>query len=205
MQSQNLGVFSAQAEVFLFNEKDCILLASFLRASGGVSAFYDTDVFPEAFSPRKRRCFLGEGGFVTSFTVFSAQAEVFPCSSGASELSRGFLRASGGVSTIIGRKTVDLLFSPRKRRCFLFKPTFFLPTLVFSAQAEVFPHKPFISLCLFCFLRASGGVSKTERREIITCRFSPRKRRCFCRWNIKVFASRVFSAQAEVFLASRTP
>ena len=55
----NIGacVFSAQAEVFLVQLASMPCLASFLRASGGVSTRYIVQLWSCGFSPRKRRCF----------------------------------------------------------------------------------------------------------------------------------------------------
>ena len=50
------------------------------------------------------------------------------------------------------------------------------------------------------FLRASGGVSFVVHPSHRISKFSPRKRRCFCRWRNPSCQRPVFSAQAEVFL-----
>ena len=71
-------VFSAQAEVFLFDDPVKEGAKSFLRASGGVSTAPTAAKAAAAFSPRKRRCFYGEHYKTELMAVFSAQAEVFP-------------------------------------------------------------------------------------------------------------------------------
>ena len=71
--------------------------------------------------------------------------------------------------------------------------------MVFSAQAEVFPACSPLRHFDLCFLRASGGVSRQRERIPDPEKFSPRKRRCFCRRAIQARSADVFSAQAEVF------
>ncbi len=96
-----------------------------------------------------------------AFSVFSAQAEVFPAVCSGRLFVRGFLRASGGVSIIMASFRALPRFSPRKRRCFheAYVDTF--RRAVFSAQAEVFPRRCTATLGCPGFLRASGGVSDT--------------------------------------------
>ena len=55
---------------------------------------------------------------------------------------------------------------------------------------------------IYSFLRASGGVSKSFMIYIEVDKFSPRKRRCFYLLVSRLPASKVFSAQAEVFPVS---
>ena len=77
------------------------LSAGFLRASGGVSVFDGQVDAAGMFSPRKRRCFYDLAGLGRNHEVFSAQAEVFlPVYSWRFAVVR-FLRASGGVSTML--------------------------------------------------------------------------------------------------------
>ena len=78
-----------------------LLLPRFLRASGGVSFFPASSLSPFLFSPRKRRCFSGCAVMVAAEDVFSAQAEVFLFHSRNKQVQRRFLRASGGVSTMV--------------------------------------------------------------------------------------------------------
>ncbi len=73
---------------------------------------------PRTFSPRKRRCFQIQESTIIQDGVFSAQAEVFLKQQGDLRLSKGFLRASGGVSKIGPLENGGIEFSPRKRRCF---------------------------------------------------------------------------------------
>ena len=118
MQSQNLGVFSAQAEVFLIHTAQFCTYTSFLRASGGVSHGGSIYAHNLVFSPRKRRCFSRIPSRARSRAVFSAQAEVFLHRINATLNPSGFLRASGGVSNTLARQDGKSTFSPRKRRCF---------------------------------------------------------------------------------------
>ena len=92
----------------------------------------------KAFSPRKWRCFRDVHDVCLCLRVFSAQAEVFLRHATNWPVLLGFLRASGGVSTIAGRRIAELLFSPRKRRCFSRRRRCRKRYLVFSAHAEVF-------------------------------------------------------------------
>ena len=113
-----------------------------------------------------------------------------------------FLRASGGVSALCKERAAKTKFSPRKRRCFSNPGGSLRAECVFSAQAEVFLVCPAAVISGFCFLRASGGVSKSNSSDRRLNEFSPRKRRCF---SVKIFGQSpapVFSAQAEVFLCS---
>ena len=112
------GVFSAQAEVFLWRTYSTSALSRFLRASGGVSAATATNADKVEFSPRKRRCFYRNRDFSGQSRVFSAQAEVFPSFDGGTLFVAGFLRASGGVSKTVVSMLFQYMFSPRKRRCF---------------------------------------------------------------------------------------
>ena len=152
-------VFSAQAEVFLVVLSKRLSSMSFLRASGGVSSTAKGAKCTLGFSPRKRRCFYGRVRCRGFRRVFSAQAEVFLPYSKKSGTSTCFLRASGGVSCIRQRLSVDIQFSPRKRRCFLPIVLGFISLRVFSAQAEVFLWLMTANETNACFLRASGGVS----------------------------------------------
>ncbi len=155
---------------------------------------------PFLFSPRKRRCFSSFTSSPVERSVFSAQAEVFLIHRSLRSLWKSFLRASGGVSIDFDIAPIMSEFSPRKRRCFFHCLHIRLFWRVFSAQAEVFLTRNFISSVGFCFLRASGGVSIVRGGIHREERFSPRKRRCF--WWSKYYAdsAQVFSAQAEVFL-----
>ncbi len=131
-------VFSAQAEVFPLTSWTTSGLLCFLRASGGVSKYdfeFDHD---RLFSPRKRRCFYLVKYEKQKARVFSAQAEVFLARKKRENLSKGFLRASGGVSSALSYSSCAILFSPRKRRCFLPNGLLAIRSTVFSAQAEVF-------------------------------------------------------------------
>ena len=74
-----------------------------------------------------------------------------------------FLRASGGVSYRTVHEKYRTLFSPRKRRCFLAKKVDKEIGKVFSAQAEVFLVAIATVIFVYCFLRASGGVSTGGR------------------------------------------
>ena len=152
-------VFSAQAEVFHRSKISLTLRISFLRASGGVSKIMNTTKFSRKFSPRKRRCFFVNNIINGMFAVFSAQAEVFPQVQLMCLLLMGFLRASGGVSSLMLRLGIDVVFSPRKRRCFRCFARIPRSVKVFSAQAEVFPDFYCRLSSQVCFLRASGGVS----------------------------------------------
>ena len=111
-------VFSARAEVFpgrsLRENQD----ASFLRASGGVSTFYLRPFCPFPFSPRERRCFYTLYSCQNLTQVFSARAEVFPWRRLEFPGDLRFLRASGGVSTVVAGPANEKRFSPRERRCF---------------------------------------------------------------------------------------
>ncbi len=78
MLIQNLGVFSAQAEVFPPENASKCDETGFLRASGGVSTRGTQECKRAPFSPRKRRCFHTGRLSIGSRKVFSAQAEVFP-------------------------------------------------------------------------------------------------------------------------------
>ena len=111
-------VFSAQAEVFPAGIRPSARPPSFLRASGGVSLCHHSENPKYQFSPRKRRCFPPRFRIRLVFSVFSAQAEVFPKNGTARNHGSGFLRASGGVSLFLCMEFVDIGFSPRKRRCF---------------------------------------------------------------------------------------
>ncbi len=161
-----------------------------------------TATIPHGFSPRKRRCFSRSSCASSPRRVFSAQAEVFLFALDGVEFENGFLRASGGVSTLEGRKTKRLLFSPRKRRCFYPLSLFKIVFSVFSAQAEVFLAVVARIYSKYCFLRASGGVSRLPGDGRAVRGFSPRKRRCFFGRASIVWTSTVFSAQAEVFLCN---
>ena len=97
----------------------------------------------------------------------------------ASLISRGFLRASGGVSKVDGYKVPCVWFSPRKRRCFHAKIYGRAHVRVFSAQAEVFLLDYKVNYTVDSFLRASGGVSVARHQVLRDNGFSPRKRRCF--------------------------
>ena len=72
-----MGVFSAQAEVFLSVDLKCNSIIGFLRASGGVSNVLGNIEDIKKFSPRKRRCFSKHKRSAAKSAVFSAQAEVF--------------------------------------------------------------------------------------------------------------------------------
>ena len=131
-------VFSAQAEVFPTAHGVGTGLGCFLRASGGVSIGSCNSFKRFGFSPRKRRCFdYRERQHGLGF-VFSAQAEVFLRRNTSFCSERSFLRASGGVSPCKAPPGKVILFSPRKRRCFLIPKIQRQRDGVFSAQAEVF-------------------------------------------------------------------
>ncbi len=131
------------------------------------------------FSPRKRRCFLCWWWIFYWMRVFSAQAEVFLGWSLIIYAFLCFLRASGGVSSGVEPSADNLLFSPRKRRCFQRNRNYRHHREVFSAQAEVFPQPSHKVSVLTGFLRASGGVSTRDDVCTPVRKFSPRKRRCF--------------------------
>ena len=152
-------VFSAQAEVFLYNQSGRKPKGRFLRASGGVSTQKLNTLNGWAFSPRKRRCFSEKARADIVAKVFSAQAEVFQLLSMAGQGAQSFLRASGGVSKKLENRSKQGGFSPRKRRCFRGDPKPGNGNAVFSAQAEVFLNLMSSSLTSIRFLRASGGVS----------------------------------------------
>ena len=173
------NVFSAQAEVFLPAKMVSASTPGFLRASGGVSIKGSVGSLGSAFSPRKRRCFFGIRLAVYQGIVFSAQAEVFLVGESKPESNIGFLRASGGVSTLVAMHKHHVVFSPRKRRCFFGSSTLAAMKAVFSAQAEVFLWHPLQLDCCQGFLRASGGVSVPFTPARVEGVFSPRKRRCF--------------------------
>ena len=170
------------------------VLLGFLRASGGVS-FTVVFTFKRCkFSPRKRRCFLNWTPFTKSLWVFSAQAEVFLSHSVRVAVHTCFLRASGGVSQEFIRRSKELEFSPRKRRCFQSQSRMTELFLVFSAQAEVFLYPPQTSTIFAGFLRASGGVSTDVLSLSRISLFSPRKRRCFLMYICGCSCKSVFSA-----------
>ena len=77
MLIQNLGVFSAYAEVFLLATSVIGLFSGFLRVRGGVSIRFTSSTSSRQFSPRTRRCFLEWHSSITKTSVFSAYAEVF--------------------------------------------------------------------------------------------------------------------------------
>ena len=91
-------VFSAQAEVFPYQDSLVLVFDGFLRASGGVSVAAARCTAKHWFSPRKRRCFSSHVLTPAALQVFSAQAEVFLCISPICINIHCFLRASGGVS-----------------------------------------------------------------------------------------------------------
>ena len=98
MLIQNLGVFSAYAEVFLFKIVSSALSNSFLRVRGGVSYMKQHNVPDLAFSPRTRRCFRQVVQAVLHLRVFSAYAEVFLPHRMRQGNPGRFLRVRGGVS-----------------------------------------------------------------------------------------------------------
>ena len=155
------------------------------------------------FSPRKRRCFRRKRAEAREKKVFSAQAEVFPWNSLSDSYPQSFLRASGGVSRAHKQLGAVFGFSPRKRRCFPYCMSVYTEVSVFSAQAEVFPYSERCPNIVRSFLRASGGVSKGVLYLVLPNGFSPRKRRCFFKADVKKVEEEVFSAQAEVFLQGR--
>ena len=77
MLIQNLGVFSAYAEVFPKLKKSVIMTDSFLRVRGGVSHRTRKPRRFARFSPRTRRCFYAPLFDALFVPVFSAYAEVF--------------------------------------------------------------------------------------------------------------------------------
>ena len=77
MLIQNLGVFSAYAEVFLLALGRRRRLGSFLRVRGGVSFESNEYCNSLEFSPRTRRCFFIRPPSACTWPVFSAYAEVF--------------------------------------------------------------------------------------------------------------------------------
>ena len=118
MLIQNLGVFSAYAEVFLSSEFKRIPCFSFLRVRGGVSNLKASAHDMGAFSPRTRRCFHLYFFCSHLRTVFSAYAEVFPKTTNTRSSNLSFLRVRGGVSLVTKDVDTAAKFSPRTRRCF---------------------------------------------------------------------------------------
>ncbi len=154
---------------------------------------------PQKFSPRTRRCFRFQLGLLRLESVFSAYAEVFPLQINFPPFFKSFLRVRGGVSWTLTKKQLDIMFSPRTRRCFRPKRPLSLNRPVFSAYAEVFPEANPTPHRLRRFLRVRGGVSVFLRFHLQALRFSPRTRRCFCVGVRRCEGVRVFSAYAEVF------
>ena len=203
MLIQNLGVFSAYAEVFLKFERvedlkeyltqvfsayaEVFLKGttmknnefSFLRVRGGVSCILCTIRTNKKFSPRTRRCFCFVYRRHERTGVFSAYAEVFPCGPACRLPGCRFLRVRGGVSNSDNVPTRRSVFSPRTRRCFRHLRHSRHRAVVFSAYAEVFPLRELEYFAGERFLRVRGGVSKVLGSPIPREPFSPRTRRCF--------------------------
>ncbi len=178
---QNLGVFSAYAEVFLIEKHQHWLKKGFLRVRGGVSSRRSSSSRSRAFSPRTRRCFSDVWEIRREFFVFSAYAEVFLHQTCRSSPSRSFLRVRGGVSVLGLVPVCEPAFSPRTRRCFRRQSAWTKPSRVFSAYAEVFLFLRGLFIGPPGFLRVRGGVSHREQPAGLLRVFSPRTRRCFQR------------------------
>ena len=214
-------VFPAQAGVFLRRSFWAFPTKCLPRASGGVSAIGCQVTLRRWSSPRKRGCFRACRPYCLS------RSRLPRASGGVSQRVReggkdddGLPRASGGVSVHIVHKKDNRRSSPRKRGCFQgVRP---VPDRygVFPAQAGVFPLYLFSLYCWQCLPRARGGVSASRARKSRIAESSPRKRGCFlvgCRLPGSIessprkrgcfryrlegrSASRVFPAQAGVFL-----
>ena len=108
-------------------------------------------------------------------------------------------RASGGVSGTSSSVGGGTGYSPRKRGCFLEVIDQSRNTIVFPAQAGVFPMVRMGRRRTTRIPRASGGVSDMTRAEFFWIQYSPRKRGCFRQNRSEQTPDHVFPAQAGVF------
>ena len=113
-----VGVFPAQAGVFLAHNSGVHLAGCLPRASGGVSEMQVWPVRVIESSPRKRGCFRSADIRSATASVFPAQAGVFPVRTASARSTSSLPRASGGVSTIVKPMAFVSGSSPRKRGCF---------------------------------------------------------------------------------------
>ena len=150
-------------------------------------------------SPHTRRYFRSCRSRSHTSSLFSAHAEVFPCSPRALTCRRPLLRTRGGISKRIRLMNRASFSSPHTRRYFHNLAGKVRQLLLFSAHAEVFPNKPAQSNAHSPLLRTRGGISGVENLAHLTHRSSPHTRRYFQQSQKDKPDSYLFSAHAEVF------
>ena len=192
-------LFSAHAEVFPFHSFAPPIANTLLRARGGISIDHHLTAWRICSSPRTRRYFLLNRSARFANVLFSAHAEVFPIAVDGSDLSFALLRARGGISGEGAHPSRQRLSSPRTRRYFLADLVDGQQGQLFSAHAEVFPHRAKNPAFQASLLRARGGISTLERLSDNAIPSSPRTRRYFPVTLTPESYPRLFSAHAEVF------
>ena len=111
-------VFSTCVEVFLASRFKEHIRISFLHVRGGVSRYHYTHHEMMQFSPRAWRCFCVSAFLSFSFCVFSTCVEVFLQTGRLHKNARSFLHVRGGVSYLLRRQLIAIMFSPLVWRCF---------------------------------------------------------------------------------------
>ena len=160
---------------------------------------------PSSSSPHTRRYFLEELRQQQQQELFSAHAEVFPCSPRALTCRRPLLRTRGGISKRIRLMNRASFSSPHTRRYFHNLAGKVRQLLLFSAHAEVFPELKIWPISPIALLRTRGGISKYKLFTFDLLHSSPHTRRYFRVNRIIHRLTQLFSAHAEVFPLIVTP
>ena len=130
-------------------------------------------------SPHTRRYFRSCRSRSHTSSLFSAHAEVFPCSPRALTCRRPLLRTRGGISGVENLAHLTHRSSPHTRRYFQQSQKDKPDSYLFSAHAEVFPGNPHFLPAPFALLRTRGGISVATDAPISKSPSSPHTRRYF--------------------------
>ena len=217
-----LELFSAYAEVFLYQHWDVISEKPFLCLRRGVSGVLPVAPPPGLFSLPTQRCFRVKEEVKTTGALFSAYAEVFLWIESLCAPGVPFLCLRRGVSISEGAEALEGNFSLPTQRCFSedygsSRISFSLPTqrcfpddvrevyddALFSAYAEVFPSDAHTRQYSETFLCLRRGVSGSQSEKDFLIPFSLPTQRCFLFTRKVNERRRLFSAYAEVFLMRR--
>ena len=150
-------------------------------------------------SPLRRGYFHSVSNHGLADSLFPAQAGVFPPPTGRGSVRGSLPRSGGGISYVGFKFRRKRLSSPLRRGYFQAIPRVRTVSVLFPAQAGVFPLSSTGRPVRLTLPRSGGGISQLKAQGIIAAASSPLRRGYFRHFLTPVAEKKLFPAQAGVF------